>query len=298
MEGAEDAELQAALELSMQAEQSSPAAEESSQAAAAVEAPVEPLSFRVTHRKDVLRLSMPPTATVMELHQKLEELTGIVPSMQKVMFKGGLKDKTKTLQEVGIKNGVKMMLVGSKQDDVAKLKKAEAAVAKEPTQEAVAAAAKTPVCQEKEHKRVLDKGKPADAEAGIACPPGVPAALPENLKGLLNSSGGKVRLVFSPGSGEVTFATPERTQKFPLGAFPEVTSDPILDHPGYRILGVKMGKTDKSFVYLYWVPEQYVSAITAALTGRAMFGAGGGGASAADMEEQMLQEAIRRSMGQ
>jgi hypothetical protein len=47
----------------------------------------------------------------------------------------------------------------------------------------------------------------------------------------------------------------------------------------------------------YFVPEQYVSAITAALTGRSSFGAGGGG-SAADMEEQMLQEAIRRSMGQ
>jgi hypothetical protein len=206
MEGgaAEDAELQAALAMSMEQEQA-PAAKEEAPAAAAApaaakeEAPAaaeveaEPLTFRVTHRKDVLRLSMPPTATVTELHLKLEELTGIQPSMQKVMFKGGLKDKTKTLQEVGIKNGVKMMLVGSKQDDVAKLKKAEAAVAKEPTPEAAAAAEKTPVCEEKEHKRVLDKGKPADAEAGVACPPGSHAALPENLKGLLNGSGAKVR---------------------------------------------------------------------------------------------------------
>ena len=128
MEGAgameEDAELQAALELSMQAE--GPGEQEEAEA-------VEPLKFRVTHRKDVLQLSMPPTATVLQLHLKLEELTGIQPTMQKVMFKGGLKDKTKTLQEVGIKNGVKMMLVGSKQDDVAKLKEAKAAVAKEPT---------------------------------------------------------------------------------------------------------------------------------------------------------------------
>ena len=292
MEGAgameEDAELQAALELSMQAE--GPGEQEEAEA-------VEPLKFRVTHRKDVLQLSMPPTATVLQLHLKLEELTGIQPTMQKVMFKGGLKDKTKTLQEVGIKNGVKMMLVGSKQDDVAKLKEAEAAVAKEPTEEVAAAAAKVPLCQETEHKRVLDKGKPADAEPGIPCPPGVPAPLPENLKGLMNGSGGKVRLVFSPGSGEVTFATAERTQKFPLGAFPDVTSDPILDHPGYRILGVKMGKTDKSFVYLYFVPEQYVGAITAALTGRSSLGGGGGG-GAVDLDEQMLQEAIRRSMGQ
>jgi hypothetical protein len=241
----DNAELQAALELSMQAEQTETQRTEDGSEA------VEPLRFRVTHRKDVLQLSMLPTATVAQLHLKLEELTGIQPSMQKVMFKGGLKDKTKTLQEIGIKSGVKMMLVGSKNDDVAKLKKAEAAVAKDPTEEVAAAAAKLPVCQEKEHKRVIDKGKPADAEPGITCPPGAAATLPENLKGLLNGSGGKVRLVFSPGSGEVTFATAERTQKFPLGAFPDVTSDPILDHPGYRILGVKMGKTDKSFVYLY-----------------------------------------------
>jgi hypothetical protein len=249
MEGAaaieqDDALLQAALELSMQTEQAEVQHVEDQGE------PVDLLRFRVTHRKDVLQLSMPATATVSQLHLKLEELTGIQPSMQKVMYKGGLKDKTKTLQEVGIKSGVKMMLVGSKQDDVAKLKKAEAAVAMEPAAEVVAAAAKVPVCQEKEHKRVIDKGKPADAEPGVACPPGAPAALPENLKGLLNGSGGKVRLVFSPGSGEVTFATAERTQKFPLGAFPDVTSDPILDHPGYSILGVKMGKTDKSVVYL------------------------------------------------
>lgn len=286
----EDAELKAALAMSMESETEVEAADAKME--------VEPLSFRVTHRKDVLQLSMPPTATVADLHLKLEELTGIIPSMQKVMFKGGLKDKTKTLQDVGIKSGVKMMLVGTKGEDIAKLKKAAAAAAKEPTEEAATAAAKTPMCQEREHKRVLDKGKPADAQPGIACPPGAHAALPDNLKGLLNSSGGKVRLVFSPASGEVTFATAERTQKYPLGAFPEVTSDPILDHPGYRILGVKMGKTDKSFVYLYWVPEQYVNAITAALTGRSSSFGGVGGGNAADMEEQMLQEAIRRSMGQ
>ena len=277
---------------------------EAAAAPAEVEPEVEPLAFRVTHRKDVLKLSMQPTATVAELHLKLEELTGILPAMQKVMFKGGLKDKTKTLEEVGIKSGVKMMLVGSKQDDVAKLKTAQAAVAAEPTPEAVAAAEKTPVCHETAHKRVIDKGKPADAEPGVACPPGAHAGLPENLKGLLNGSGAKVRLVFSPGTGECTFATAERTQKFPLGQFPEVTSDAILEHPGYRILGVKMGKTEKSFVYLYWVPEQYVNAITAALTGRRMSGGGGaaggggGGQSAQDMEEQMLAEAIRRSMEQ
>ena len=49
-----------------------------------------------------------------ELHEKLEELTEIPVDLQKIMYKGGLKDKTKTLTEAGIKENVKMMLMGSK----------------------------------------------------------------------------------------------------------------------------------------------------------------------------------------
>ena len=173
-DGCEDAELQVALAMSLEGGEAAESA--AGEAAAAEAAPeVEPLSFRVTHRKDVLRLSMPPSATVSELHAKLEELTGIPPTMQKVMFKGGLKDKTKTLADVGIKSGVKMMLVGSKQADIAKLKAAEEAVKKEPTPAEAKAAEKKPLCEEKEHKRVLDKGKPADAEP-VTRHPAAPAS--------------------------------------------------------------------------------------------------------------------------
>ena len=174
--GDEEADLQAALAMSLEGGEAAAPDGSAGEAAAAEAAPeVEPLSFRVTHRKDVLRLSMPPSATVSELHAKLEELTGIPPTMQKVMFKGGLKDKTKTLADVGIKSGVKMMLVGSKQADIAKLKAAEEAVKKEPTPAEAKAAEKKPLCEEKEHKRVLDKGKPADAEP-VTRHPAAPAS--------------------------------------------------------------------------------------------------------------------------
>lgn len=257
-----------------------------------VVAAAEDLSFRVTHRKEVLQVTLPASATVMDLHHKLQELTGIPQEMQKIMFKGGLKDTTKTLAESGIKNGVKMMLMGSKPEAVQALAAAGKAASIAPLVEQVQAQAeKVPMCQEAHHKKVLDKGKPADAEEGL---PGTRAALPESLKGLLSGSGSKVRLVFKPMAGEFTIATAERTQKLPLGSFPDATSDPITDHPGYRILGVQMGKTEQSIRYFYWVPEQYVDAIRQALTGRSFGGSGGGGGSG--LEDQMMQEAIRRSM--
>lgn len=246
-----------------------------------VVAAAEDLSFRVTHRKEVLQVTLPASATVMDLHHKLQELTGIPQEMQKIMFKGGLKDTTKTLAESGIKNGVKMMLMGSKPEAVQALAAAGKAASIAPLVEQVQAQAeKVPMCQEAHHKKVLDKGKPADAEEGL---PGTRAALPESLKGLLSGSGSKVRvgpdsplrvavhratfvsslpafaspllallpmltsarsrtcsqltlrmnlqLVFKPMAGEFTIATAERTQKLPLGSFPDATSDPITDHP-------------------------------------------------------------------
>ena len=125
------------------------------------------LTFRVTHRKDLHHVTLPAAATVQQLHEKLEELTEIPVGLQKIMYKGGLKDKAKTLTEVGIKEGVKIMLMGSKPTAVKALADAGKAAALAPMVEQLQAeAAKVPLCEEKEHKRVLEKGKPADAEQG------------------------------------------------------------------------------------------------------------------------------------
>lgn len=49
-------------------------------------------------------------------------------------------------------------------------------------------------CKEKQHKKVLDKGKPEDVMPGIL---GIKESLPtQPLSGMLNKQGGKVRLTF------------------------------------------------------------------------------------------------------
>eukprot|EP01052_Picozoa_sp_SAG31_P005800 SAG31_NODE_260_length_18915_cov_3.432823_3_plen_153_part_00 len=81
-----------------------------------------------------------------------------------LMFKGGMKDKDKTLEEIGVKSGIKIMMVGNKAENIKKLR-----VAPPPDNEGTNAetASKTPLCQETKHKKVIDRGLPADAEKGI-----------------------------------------------------------------------------------------------------------------------------------
>ena len=41
--------------------------------------------------------------------------------------------------------------------------------------------------------------------------------MPDSIRGLLNGSGAKVRLVFKVSEGVINIATAERTSKFPFG---------------------------------------------------------------------------------
>lgn len=80
------------------------------------------------------------------------------------MFKGLAKD-TQTIRAVGITQGAKVMIVGSKLDDVL----AVSGVSKETAaqEERANASAKEPLCKQKIHRKVLDKGVPEDAMPGL-----------------------------------------------------------------------------------------------------------------------------------
>ena len=71
------------------------------------------LKFTVKWGKEVMSLELPPTTTVGQLRQTLQQRTNVPPTMQKLMFKGQMKDDTKTLAEVGVKDGAKLMMIGS-----------------------------------------------------------------------------------------------------------------------------------------------------------------------------------------
>eukprot|EP01012_Entosiphon_sulcatum_P024255 TRINITY_DN29428_c0_g1_i1.p1 TRINITY_DN29428_c0_g1~~TRINITY_DN29428_c0_g1_i1.p1 ORF type:complete len:4234 (+),score=586.19 TRINITY_DN29428_c0_g1_i1:35-12736(+) len=71
------------------------------------------VKFCVKFTKETLEVELPESATVLELKEHLERQTGVPVAMQKLMFKGQLKEDEKTLADVGIKSNAKLMLIGS-----------------------------------------------------------------------------------------------------------------------------------------------------------------------------------------
>ena len=68
----------------------------------------------------------------------------------------------------------------------------------------------------KQHKRVLEKGKPDDAMPGVR---GRQDPLPSTpIAGMLNKQGAKVRLTFKHDAEQVWIGTKDRTQKLPLNS--------------------------------------------------------------------------------
>merc|ERR1719315_515447 len=145
-----------------------------------------------------------------------------------------------TLRQVGVVNGTKVMVVGSTLNDVLK-------VAKKPTVQQLKEAAQEEAVKEawseqKQHQKVLDKGKPEDVMPGLKNTkeslPGVP------LSGMLNKTGGKVMLTFKMELDQLWLGTKERTEKLPMNSIKAVTSEPIEGQEEYHILALQLGPTE------------------------------------------------------
>ena len=81
------------------------------------------------------------------------------------MYKGLAKDES-TLRSLNIKNGDKLMLIGSKPQDVAQVMQ-KSTVAQTKTTSLIANAKKEPLSTELPHKKVIEKyGKPEDCMPG------------------------------------------------------------------------------------------------------------------------------------
>lgn len=203
--------------------------------------------------------------SVGDLRKHIEELTGIPVKMQKIMFKGLVKDDNKTLQDVKINNNAKVMVVGSTPKDVETVKTPTAQELKQ-EQAAEASAAKEPLCQQKNHKKVIDKGKPDDAPPGIK---GIKEELPPfPLSGMTNKTGGKVRLTFKLELDQLWLGTKERTEKLPMSSIRNVVSEPIEGQEEYHILAIQLGPTEASRYWIYWFPAQYVDSVKNTILGK------------------------------
>merc|ERR1712025_853302 len=75
------------------------------------------VTFKIVFNKKKLDITWDRTKTISSLKSYIHTITEVPPAMQKLMFKGLLKD-AQTLSEAKITTGTKVMLVGSKLTDV------------------------------------------------------------------------------------------------------------------------------------------------------------------------------------
>eukprot|EP00027_Filamoeba_sp_ATCC50430_P006244 CAMPEP_0168558700 /NCGR_PEP_ID=MMETSP0413-20121227/10115_1 /TAXON_ID=136452 /ORGANISM="Filamoeba nolandi, Strain NC-AS-23-1" /LENGTH=253 /DNA_ID=CAMNT_0008589849 /DNA_START=19 /DNA_END=780 /DNA_ORIENTATION=+ len=222
------------------------------------------LKFVINFKKQNFDIACEPTETLGAVRQKIALQTGVAPGLQKLMFKGMLKDDNKTMQELGIKDGTKIMLIGSTLNEIM-----SAAAAPPPqTGETSKVEDDTPqesLSEQLPHKKIIDKGIPEGAEPGKK---GRHEQLPSTpLQNIYNNIGVKVRLTFKMWSQELWIQSSSSTQKIPFNSVRAVQYEPIKGHEEYHIVSLQLGASDKHKYYLYWVPCQYVKAIKTALTG-------------------------------
>ncbi|XP_066496598.1 ubiquitin domain-containing protein UBFD1 [Tiliqua scincoides] len=222
----------------------------------------ELVELKVIWNKNKYDFKFPLDSTGADLKQKIHSLTGLPPAMQKVMFKG-LVPEDKTLREIKVINGAKIMVVGSTINDVLAVNTPKDAAQQEVKSEETK---KEPLCRQKQHRKVLDKGKPEDVMPSVR---GAQERLPTvPLSGMYNKSGGKVRLTFKLEQDQLWIGTKERTEKLPMGSIKNVVSEPIEGHEDYHMMAFQLGPTEASYYWVYWVPTQYVDAIKDTVLGK------------------------------
>ncbi|ESO87415.1 hypothetical protein LOTGIDRAFT_235090 [Lottia gigantea] len=227
----------------------------------------EKVDFKIIYNKSKYDVSFSLDETIHQLKQHVQGLTGVPHAMQKLMYRGLAKDEC-TLRQLNVTKGAKIMVVGSTLNDVlsvsapSKQELAEAAKAE--------ASSKEPLSEMKQHKKVLEKyGKPEDANPGVKNRKDPLPHVP--LSGMYNKSGGKVRLTFKLESDQLWIGTKERTDKIPMNSIKAVVSEPIKGHEEYHLMGIQLGPTEASRLWIYWVPAQYVDSVKDAILGKWQF---------------------------
>ncbi|XP_067671189.1 cyclin-dependent kinase-like 2 isoform X2 [Haliotis asinina] len=222
------------------------------------------VEFKVIFNKQKYDVNFPLESTVSQLKAHVQSLTGVPAAMQKLMYKGLIKDDM-TLKDLKISKGAKVMVVGSTLNDVLSV----SAPSKKEIQEEAAASteSKQPLCQQKLHKKVLEKhGKPDDVMPGIK---NVREPLPSfPLSGMYNKAGGKVRLTFKLEQDQLWIGTKDRTDKIPMNSIKTIVCEPLDGHEEYHMMGIQLGPTEASRYWVYWVPAQFVEAIKDAVLGK------------------------------
>ncbi|CAD7688868.1 unnamed protein product [Nyctereutes procyonoides] len=150
----------------------------------------ELVALKIVWNKTKHDVKLPLDSTGSELKQKIHSITGLLPAMQKVMYKG-LVPEDKTLREIKVTSGAEIMVVGSTINDVLAVN-----IPKDAAQQDAKAEEnkKEPLCRQKQHRKVLNKGKPEDVMPSAKGAQERLQTVP--LSGMHKKSEGKVRLIF------------------------------------------------------------------------------------------------------
>ena len=74
---------------------------------------METITVHVKHGPQDHQVALPATATVQQLKQELEPLTGLVKRQQKLIFKGKVLEDSSALTACKLVNGSKVMLLAA-----------------------------------------------------------------------------------------------------------------------------------------------------------------------------------------
>jgi len=111
------------------------------------------IEFKVIWNKQVFEVIFDEKKKIEDLKEHIKELTGIPVKMQKLMYKGLIKDDQATLQQSNICKGAKLMVVGSTLKDVMTVAQPTKEKQKESSSSTGGTSKPEPLCSQKEHKK-------------------------------------------------------------------------------------------------------------------------------------------------
>jgi len=223
----------------------------------------ERIKIILNFKKQNNELEIGADNTLGEARLYIANLTGVAAGLQKLMYKGLLKDDAKTLSELALKDGTKIMLIGSTINEVMSASAAPTPTSIQESKSEEATSTES-LSEQLPHKKIIDKGIPEGAEPGKK---GRNDNLPSTpLHSIYNNTGQKVRLTFKMWSQELWIQSASSTQKLPFASIRQVSNEAIKGHEDYHIVTLHLGSGDKQKYFLYWVPAQYTRAIKNSLT--------------------------------
>jgi hypothetical protein len=204
------------------------------------------INFKVTFGKQTLLLSQHPSCSVLEIKQLLQEMTGVPCNLQKLFLKGPLKNDLATLEELKVKENTKFLLVGSTANDISNTANIRSLQEEEK---------KLDFSRDGftlEQQRIIDRGVPAGAIPGSLSED---LTVPDSIPAIYDHIGTLIRMTVRKDLDEIWLVTSSKTKKIPFASISQVSYIPIIKYPGYVVLTLTLGNSNKFNIYFF--PQQF-----------------------------------------